>query len=145
VPIAKAPLELLLIEDSPADARLTVEVLREISQALRPTVASSGAAALHLLEERHKQRQLPPDLILLDLNLPLMHGHEVLAKIKSVPTVRHIPVIVLTTSQAEQDVLLCYELGANALINKPVDLDGFVKTMTAFATFWLEHAKLFRG
>ncbi len=143
--IAKPPFELLLIEDSPADIRLTVEVLREISDALRPTVATSGTHALHLLAERRKQRQLLPDLILLDLNLPLMHGHEVLAQIKGVPTLRHIPVVVLTTSQAEQDVLLCYELGANALINKPVDLDKFVQTMNAFTAFWLEHAKLWRG
>ena len=143
--IAKPPFELLLIEDSPADVRLTVEVLLEINGALRPTIASSGAHALHLLAERRKQRQLLPDLILLDLNLPLMHGHEVLAQIKGVPTLRHIPVVVLTTSQAEQDVLLCYELGANALIPKPVDLDRFVETMTAFTAFWLEHAKLWRG
>ncbi len=73
-----------------------------------------------------------------------MHGHEVLEKIKNQAELRHIPVVVLTTSRAEQDALRCYELGANALINKPVDLDGFVRTMTAFAAFWLEHAKVWR-
>lgn len=143
--IAKPPLELLLIEDSPADVRLTVEVLREISEAIRLTIASDGAAALQLLAERVKQRQPPPDLILLDLNLPLMHGHEVLEKIKGTPGLRHVPIVVLTTSQADQDVRRCYELGANALIHKPVDLNGFVGTMKAFAAFWLQDAKLWRG
>ena len=145
MPIAKRPLELLLIEDSPSDVRLTVEVLREINAEIRLTIASDGAEALHVLAERRKQKQPLPDLILLDLNLPLMHGHEVLEKIKSTTGLRHIPIVVLTTSRAEQDALRCYELGANALINKPVDLDGFARTMNAFAAFWLEHAKLRRG
>ena len=145
MPIAETPFEVLLVEDNEADIRLTVEVLREIDQAVRLTVAGDGAEALHLLAERSKHRQSLPDLILLDLNLPLMHGHEVLDKIKGQAALRHVPVVVLTTSRADQDVLRCYELGANALINKPVDLDGFVSTMKAFAAFWLEHARLWRG
>ena len=143
--IATPPLELLLIEDSPSDVRLTAEVLREVSPAIHLTTASDGTAALNLLAERHRQKQAPPDLILLDLNLPLMHGHEVLERIKTTAGMRHIPIVVLTTSRAEQDALRCYELGANALINKPVDLNGFVRTMKAFTAFWIEHAKLWRA
>jgi CheY-like chemotaxis protein len=143
--IATPPLELLLIEDSPSDVRLTTEVLREIAPAVQLTTASDGAEAMNLLADRRRQKQPVPDLILLDLNLPLMPGHEVLEKIKGTAGLRHVPIVVLTTSRAERDALRCYELGANALINKPVDLNGFVRTMTAFAAFWLEHAKLWRG
>jgi two-component system, chemotaxis family, response regulator Rcp1 len=144
VTIARRPLEVLLVEDNPADVRLTLEALRDLSPDTLVTVAHDGIEALALLTDRRKQQRVLPDLVLLDLNLPRMPGREVLEKIKGTLALRHIPVVVLTTSQADQDVLDCYSRSANAVINKPVDFDRFVATMSAFAAFWLDEARIWR-
>lgn len=135
----------MLVEDNPADVRLTEEALRDVSAGSLLTVANDGIEALSALFERLVQKAPLPDIVLLDLNLPRMNGREVLERIKADVALKHIPVIVLTTSYAEQDVLRSYDLGANAFINKSVDLDQFLETMRAFATFWLGSTRLWRA
>ena len=142
--IAQPPIEVLLVEDNPADVRLTLEVMKDLGRPARLTPVHDGLEAVTMLDERCSRRESLPDLVLLDLNLPRMHGSEVLERIKRAPLLRHLPVIVLTTSQAEQDVRRSYELGANAFLNKPMDLDSFAKVMQGFVSFWLDTAKLWR-
>jgi chemotaxis family two-component system response regulator Rcp1 len=112
------PLEILLVDDNPADVRLTEEALKDSRIAYRLTVARDGVEAMRLLRGSATPR---PDIVLLDLNLPLKDGRDVLAEIKSDPTLRRIPVAVLTSSQAEEDVLRSYDLHANGYLIKPVD------------------------
>src|SRR6266511_1360899 len=113
---ASAPIAILLVEDNPADVRLTVEALKDAKVRNNLQIARDGVEAIDLL-----RRPGPvPDLILLDLNLPRKDGREVLHEIKQDPVLKHIPVVILTTSQAEQDILRSYHLGANAVITKPV-------------------------
>ena len=132
------PIEILLVEDNPGDVRLTVEGLNEGKVRNNLHVARDGVEALAFLRRQAQFADaVRPDLILLDLNLPRKDGREVLAEIKSDADLKTIPVVVLTTSRAEQDALRCYELGANALINKPVDLDGFVRTTSCSELFEL--------
>jgi chemotaxis family two-component system response regulator Rcp1 len=135
--------EILLVEDNPGDVRLTQEVLREGRIRNTLNVVGDGVEALDFLHRRGAYTDAhPQDLILLDLNLPKMNGREVLAQIKEDPDLKHIPVVVLTTSSAEQDVLGAYALHANCYITKPVDLDQFVRVVQSIEDFWLSIVRL---
>ena len=133
------PIEILLVEDNPGDVRLTTEALRDARVLNKLHVAIDGVEALAFLrrEGRHSAA-LRPDLILLDLNLPKKSGREVLEEIKNDDRLKHIPVVILTTSQAEQDILESYRLRANAYVTKPVDLEQFFKVVQSIEEFWLE-------
>jgi len=137
------PIEILLIEDNAGDVRLTIEALREGRVRNRLTVARDGVEALQVMrrEGPHANARLP-DLILLDLNLPRKDGREVLAEIKSDPALRRIPVVVLTTSQAEEDIVKSYDLHANCYVTKPVDFDSFISVIRSIDNFWLSVVKL---
>ena len=131
-------IEILLVEDNPADVRLTQEALREGKLRNSLTVAETGEEALAMLSQRPPHVDSPrPDLILLDLNLPGRSGREVLAEIKADPDLKRIPVVILTTSKAEEDVVKSYNLHANAYITKPVDLDKFMHVVRSIESFWL--------
>ena len=134
-----APIEILLVEDNPADVRLTLEALREGKVHNNLSVARDGDEALAFLRRAGEPR---PDLILLDLNLPRRDGREVLKEIKSDPNLMTIPVVVLTTSGAEADIVKSYQLHANCYITKPVDLEQFIKVVKAIDDFWLTVVKL---
>lgn len=135
--------EILLVEDNPGDVRLTQEVLKEGRIRNKLNVVGDGAEALDFLHRRGAYAGAhPQDLILLDLNLPKMNGREVLAEIKKDPVLKHIPVVVLTTSAAEQDIISAYDLHANCYITKPVDLDQFVKVVQSIEDFWLTIVRL---
>ena len=132
------PIDILLVEDSPADVRLTQEALREAKVLNALHVVQDGAAALAFLRREGQYAATQrPDLILLDLNLPRKDGREVLAEIKSDEVLKRIPVVVLTTSRAEEDVVRTYDLHANAYITKPVDLKQFLAVIHAIEEFWL--------
>jgi chemotaxis family two-component system response regulator Rcp1 len=132
------PIEILLVEDNPGDVRLTQESLRESKVRNNLHVAPDGVAALDFLHRDGRYAGVPrPDLILLDLNLPKKDGREVLAEIKADPALKTIPVVVLTTSSAEQDVLRSYELQAASYITKPVDLEQFITVVKSIEDFWL--------
>jgi len=131
------PIEILLVEDNPGDVRLTVEGLKESKVRNNLHVARDGVEAMEFLHrEGQHTSAVRPDLILLDLNLPRMDGREVLAEIKSDPKLKTIPVVVLTTSRAEHDVLRSYELQANCYITKPVDLEQFITVVKSIEDFW---------
>jgi CheY-like chemotaxis protein len=136
-------IEILLVEDNPGDVRLTKEALRECKMHNRLTVVEDGLAALACLkrEGEFKNASLP-DLILLDLNLPKLDGREVLKVIKNDDRTKRIPVVILTTSQAEEDIIRTYDLQANCYINKPVDLDQFIKVVKSINDFWFTIVKL---
>ena len=137
------PMEILLVEDNPGDVRLTKEALKEGKVSNSLNVVVNGIEALAFLRQEGEYTSSPrPDLILLDLNLPLKNGHEVLRELKSDPIMRRIPVIVLTTSSAEQDILSTYDLHANCYITKPVDLDQFMKVIQSIESFWLSIVEL---
>lgn len=137
------PIEILLVEDNPADVRLTLEALKQARVPNRLHVARDGVEALRILKDA--SGTVPrPDLILLDLNLPRKDGREVLQEIKQDESLRHIPVVILSTSQAEQDILQSYRLRANAFITKPVEIDHFFQAMRSIEHFWLEVVKLAR-
>jgi len=137
------PIEILLIEDNPGDVRLTREALKDAKVRNNLHVAMDGVEALAFLRKHGKYVAVPrPDLILLDLNLPKKNGREVLEEIKNDDALRHIPVVILTTSQAEQDILESYRLRANAFVTKPVDLEQFLKVVASIEQFWLEIVKL---
>jgi len=137
------PIDILLVEDNEADIRLTQEVLADSKVQNNLIIANNGEEALACLRQQGKYRATPrPDLILLDLNLPIKDGREVLAQIKSDPNFRSIPVVILTTSKAEEDVLKTYNLHANCYINKPVDLEQFVTVVSYIQDFWLAIVKL---
>lgn len=132
------PVEVLLIEDNPADVRLTVESLKENKLLNNLSVVEDGAEALAFLNREGKHAGVPhPDLILLDLNLPKVDGREVLAVIKADKRLRRIPVVVLTTSRADEDILKSYDLNANCYISKPVTLDQFIAVVKSIEGFWL--------
>jgi CheY-like chemotaxis protein len=134
---------ILLVEDNPGDVRLTIEALKEGKVNTRLSVVSNGFDAMEFLRLKGRYLNAPrPDLILLDLNLPKKNGSEVLAEIKSDPTLRRIPIVVLTTSDAEQDVLRSYDLNANCYISKPVDLDQFLNVVRSINDFWLTVVRL---
>jgi len=137
------PIEILLVEDNPADARLTREALREGCVANHLHHVADGVEALAFLRREGRYHDAPPpDIILLDLNLPRMDGREVLAELKRDPKLHLIPVVVLTTSEAEKDILRSYELHANCYITKPVDLDKFFEIVRMIEEFWLAIIKL---
>lgn len=139
------PIEILLIEDNPGDVRLTKEALKDAKVRNNLHVAMDGVEALAFLRKQGKYAAVPrPDLILLDLNLPKKNGSEVLEEIKRDDGLQHIPVVILTTSQAEQDILESYRLHANAFVTKPVDLEQFLKVVASIEQFWLEIVKLSR-
>jgi CheY-like chemotaxis protein len=132
------PIEILLIEDNPGDVRLTREALRDGKVRNNLSVVGDGVEALSFLRRQDDFAEAPrPDLILLDLNLPRKDGRQVLAELKSDPLLQTIPVVILTTSTAEEDVLKAYGLHANAYIKKPVDLDEFLHVVRAVEDFWL--------
>ena len=134
---ASGPIQILLVEDSRGDIRLTIEALRETKFRSQLSVAGDGIEALAFLRREGRHAAAPrPDLILLDLNLPRMDGRAVLAEIKADPQLRAIPVVVLTTSSAEEDILHSYDLHANCYITKPVNLDQFIQVVHLLEMFW---------
>ncbi|CDN10878.1 MAG: response regulator [Richelia sp.] len=136
-------LEVLLIEDNPGDVELTQIALEDSKISVHLSVVEDGVEAMAFLHKEAKYAIIPtPDIILLDLNLPKKDGREVLAEIKADRLLRRIPVVVLTTSQAEEDVLKAYNLSANCYITKPVDFDQFVKIVQSIENFWFTIVKL---
>jgi len=137
------PIEVLLVEDDPGDVLMTREAFEDNKVRNRLTVVSDGAEALaYLRREGEYADAVRPDLILLDLNLPRRDGREVLAEIKSDERLHQIPVVVLTTSQSEEDVLRSYQLHANAYVTKPVDFDRFIEVVRQIDDFFLTVVKL---
>jgi len=133
----------LLVEDSPGDVRLTIEALADAKITNNITVASDGLEALEILQQKGDFSEATrPDLILLDLSIPRMDGRELLGIIKADDSLRNIPVVVLTTSQSEKDILESYDLRANCYITKPVDLDQFLVVVNSIQEFWLSIVKL---
>lgn len=140
---AARPIEILLVEDNYGDVRLTQEALREGKVSNNLSVAVDGVQALEFLRRQGEfSGAARPDLVLLDLNLPKKDGREVLAEIKADEELRRIPVVVLTTSKAEEDVLRSYNLHANCYISKPVDLDQFIRVVKSIDDFWLTVVRL---
>ena len=137
------PIEILLIEDNAGDARLAKEALRDAKVANNLNWVPDGVEAMAYLRREGQYGKAPrPDLILLDLNLPRKDGREVLSAIKADEKLKRIPVVILTTSQAEEDILKAYHLNANCYISKPVDLDQFIKVVRTIEDFWLTIVKL---
>ncbi len=137
------PIEVLLVEDSPGDVRLTQEAFKDAKVHINLQVASDGAKAMDFLNHQGKYSNVPrPDLILLDLNLPKKDGREVLEEIKQSPTLKSIPVVILTTSASDTDILRSYRLHANCYITKPVGLEGFLEVVKSIDSFWLSVVKL---
>ncbi len=141
--VLSRPINILLIEDNPGDIRLTEEAFHECKININLTAVMDGVEAINYLK-RHPgyEDAVTPDLILLDLNLPKKDGREVLEEIKSNPQLKRIPVIVLTTSNAEQDILKTYNHHVNGFINKPVDFDRFFDIIQKIQNFWLSTAIL---
>ena len=142
-PTAIMPIEVLLVEDNPGDAQLTRIALEDSKISVNLNVVEDGVEAMAFLRKQEKYANSPhPDIILLDLNLPRKDGREVLAEIKADRHLRRIPVVVLTTSQSEEDILKAYNLSANCFITKPVDFDQFVKIVQSIENFWFAIVKL---
>jgi two-component system response regulator len=138
-----APIEVLLVEDSVGDVRLTREAFKDAKVHINLHVVADGAAALAFLQHEGQYKAVPrPDLILLDLNLPKKDGREVLKYIKESAPFATIPVVILTTSASEADILRSYQLHANCYITKPVDLEGFLEVVRSIDSFWLTVVKL---
>lgn len=141
--IASSPVEILLVEDNPGDVRLTREALRDAKVRNNLHVVEDGIRAIEFLRrEGEYASAVRPDLILLDLNLPRMSGREVLQEIKADPDLLQIPVVVLTSSQAETDIASSYALHANCFVTKPVDLDQFIHVVRSLEDFWLTIVRL---
>src|SRR6202521_1337430 len=137
------PKEILLVEDSPGDVRLTQEAFRDANRSIRVHVAADGEEAMAFLRHEGAYVHVPrPDIILLDLNLPKMDGREVLARIKADDSLKMIPTVILTTSDAEADIVRSYQLHANCYLRKPVRLDEFEKLVKSINDFWLNTVKL---
>jgi CheY-like chemotaxis protein len=134
-------LHILLVEDSPSDVRLIKEALKSAPVKIHLTVASDGVEAMNMLNGV-EQDVVFPDLVVLDLNLPRKNGREVLAEIKQSPRLKHIPVLVMTSSSSDDDVTAAYELNANCYITKPFDLDAYVRVVQAIEDFWMCTATL---
>ncbi len=131
------PIEILLVEDNPGDVRLTAEALRENKFRNKLNVVADGVEAMAYVRREGKYSDAPrPDLILLDLNLPKKDGREVLAEIKTDEDLKRIPVVILTTSKAEEDIFKTYEHHANCYVTKPVELDQFIKVVKTIQEFW---------
>jgi two-component system, chemotaxis family, response regulator Rcp1 len=136
-------IEVLLVEDNPGDVRLTIEAMKEGKLTNHISVACDGIEAMEFLRREGQFAASPrPDLILLDLNMPRKDGRQVLAEIKEDPDLKSIPVVILTTSEAEQDIVKTYELHANCYVTKPVDLEQFVKIARLIEDFWFSVVKL---
>ena len=137
------PVEILLVEDNPGDVRLTIEAFREGKVRNNLSVVGDGVQAMAFLRKEGAYADgTRPDVILLDLNLPKKDGREVLEEIKADPDLRRIPVVVMTTSEDEQDILRAYDLHANCFITKPVDLNQFIEVTKSIHNFWLTIVKL---
>ena len=137
------PIDILLVEDNAGDSRLALEALKESKLRNNLHIVTDGMEAMDFLYKKGKHAQAPrPDLILLDLNLPKKDGREVLAEIKADPDLKRIPVVILTISKAEEDVLKTYNLHANCFITKPLDLNQFVTVVKSIEDFWLTIVKL---
>jgi len=137
------PVEFLLVEDNPGDVRLTQEALKDSKVRNNLNVLGDGLSALAFLRRQPPYENAPrPDIILLDLNLPKMDGRELLSHIKADPKLKRIPVVVITSSEAEQDILRTYDLHVNCYVTKPVDLDQFIKVVQSIETFWLTIVQL---
>jgi CheY-like chemotaxis protein len=137
------PKEVLLVEDSPGDVRLTKEAFRDADSSIHLHVVSDGVEAMAFLRREGAHARAPrPDLILLDLNLPKMDGREVLANIKQDDSLKTIPTVILTTSEAEADILKSYQLRANCYLTKPAQLDAFESLVKSINDFWLIKARL---
>ena len=137
------PVEFLLVEDNPGDVRLTKEALRDSKVRNNLNVLGDGISALAFLRREPPYENAPrPDIILPYLNLPRMDGREVLSTIKADPRLRRIPVVVITSSEAEQDILRTYDLHVNCYVTKPVDLDQFIKVVQSIENFWLTIVQL---
>jgi two-component system, chemotaxis family, response regulator Rcp1 len=135
-------LSILLIEDSPSDVRLVREALKDNDIPVRMTVARDGIEAMDYLHRAESGAETRPDLVLLDLNLPRKNGREVLAEVKASPTLRQIPVVVMTSSRADEDIQQAYDLNANCYITKPADLHEYVRVVRAIENFWFMTATL---
>jgi chemotaxis family two-component system response regulator Rcp1 len=136
-------IEVLLVEDSPGDVRLTREAFQDANPSVRLHVASDGVEAMAFLRQEGDHIDAPrPDFILLDLNLPKMDGREVLAHIKEDPSFKAIPTVILTTSDAEADIVRSYQLQANAYLSKPVQLNAFESLVKSISDFWLTRVRL---
>ena len=141
--IKAKPIEILLVEDNPGDVRLTREALKEGKVLNNLQVTQDGIEALAYLRHEGKYaNEVRPDIVLLDLNLPKKDGREVLAEIKADPNLRRIPVVILTTSKAEEDIIKTYDLHANCYITKPVDLDQFITVVKSVEDFWFTIVRL---
>jgi chemotaxis family two-component system response regulator Rcp1 len=137
------PIEVLLVEDSPGDVRLTREAFHDANKSIRLHEAADGVEAMAFLRREGTYLHVPrPDLILLDLNLPRMDGREVLSQIKEDDNLKTIPTIILTTSDAEADIVRSYQLQANCYLTKPVQLDAFEAVVKSINDFWLKAVKL---
>jgi CheY-like chemotaxis protein len=140
---AGRPIEVLLVEDNAGDVRLTQEAFRDANRAIHLHVACDGVEAMAFLRQQGPHVRAPrPDLILLDLNLPKMDGRDVLARVKADAHLKTIPTIILTTSEAEADIVKSYQLQANCYLSKPVQLDAFESLVKSINDFWLTKAKL---
>lgn len=136
------PVEILLAEDNPGDVKLTEKALEKGKVLNNLHVVNDGVEAMHFLRQEGEYESVPrPDLLLLDLNMPRKDGQEVLEEMKSDETLRRIPVVVLTSSEAEEDIVDSYDLHANAYLTKPVDFDGFVDIISTIEEFWLTVVK----
>ncbi len=137
------PIEILMVEDNPGDAELALEALEQSKISNTVSVASDGEEAMAFLRRTGKHAGAPrPDLILLDLNLPKKDGREVLAEIKADDDLKQIPVVILTSSQAEEDIVKSYNLHCNCYVTKPIDLHQFINVIKAIEDFWLTIVKL---
>jgi CheY-like chemotaxis protein len=140
---SRRPLGILLVEDSPGDVRLTLEAFRLVNSDIALHVAADGLAAMAYLSKAAPFTEaFRPDLILLDLNLPKMDGREVLLRIKQNPSLKTIPVIILSTSESEADIAHSYQLQANCFVTKPVEYDVFESLVQSISDFWLTKVKL---
>jgi chemotaxis family two-component system response regulator Rcp1 len=144
--VSDGVVEILLVEDNPGDVRLTLEGFREAKVCNTLHAVSDGVEAMAFLRKEGKYEKAPsPDLILLDLNLPRKDGREVLAELKADEALKHIPVVVLTSSKAEQDIARSYELQASCYVTKTLDLDQFISVVKSIGDFWLAIVKLPRS
>lgn len=140
------PIDILLIEDNPGDARLAKEALMDSKIKNNLYIAIDGVDAINFLYKKGNYKEVPrPDLILLDLNLPKKDGREVLEEIKNDENLKRIPVVILTTSRAEEDIIKTYNLHANCYITKPIDFEQFIKVVKSIEDFWLTIVKLPNG
>lgn len=137
------PADVLLVEDNPGDARLTQEAFREGNIQVTLHVVTDGIEALDFLHQRREYEDASrPDIVLLDINLPRLNGDEVLAEMREDPDLEHVPVVVLTSSAAQEDVTKLYDLNANAYLTKPIDPDEFIDTVRTLEQFWLSIVRL---